>query len=272
MNLCKRLQPETMNENNTIQFNHAITKALTDFKRRLEQQRSFQIQHSLLRKLHEEIKKINYCNSKMIEDLSLEYENFYLKLSESGRSYENIVEEKNLIDAYSALEQFLFDCFCSLYNFFPKYLGTQININVSDLFIDGNIEHCKRNVIELKVKNFIQANNIMAIIDEFKKQFDISKKKDLIPQEDIQFLYELSLVRNILIHNNGIINYVYIEQVNKFIKENIKYQFKKGDTVLNELKNLVPDLKSTSTKVCEQIAKVLQEESNRLERYHQNMV
>ena len=65
-----------MNENNTIQFNQAITKALTDFKYRLEQQRSFQIQHTLLRKLYEEIKKTNYCNSKMIEDLSLEYENF----------------------------------------------------------------------------------------------------------------------------------------------------------------------------------------------------
>ncbi|NJO17939.1 MAG: hypothetical protein HC877_20095 [Thioploca sp.] len=261
-----------MNENNTIQFNNAITKALTDFKRRLEQQRSFQIQHTLLRKLHEEIKKINYCNLKLLEDLSIAYEDFYLKLSESGRSYENLVEEKNLVDAYSAFEQFLFDCFCSLYTFFPKYLGTQVNINVADLFIDENIEHFKRNIIELKVKNFIQANNIVAVLNEFKKKFGISKKKDLISPEDIQVLYELYLVRNILIHNNGIVNYVYIKQVNKLLKKNVKYKFKKGDTVLNELKNLVQDIKSTSTKVCEQITKVLQEESNRLEEHHKNKV
>ncbi len=111
-----------MSENMTVPFENAITKALSDFKQRLEQQRSFQVQNHLLKKLHEEIKIIGYCQSQKIEDLSLEYEDFHKKLSESGRSYENIVEEKNLVDAYSAFEKFLFDCFYSIYLFFPKYL------------------------------------------------------------------------------------------------------------------------------------------------------
>ncbi len=103
-----------MSNNTTVQFETAITKALSDFEQRLEQQRSFQIQNHLLKKLHEEIKIIGYCDSQKIEDLSLEYEDFHKKLSESGRSYENIVEEKNLVDVYSAFEKFLSDCFYSI--------------------------------------------------------------------------------------------------------------------------------------------------------------
>lgn len=40
---------------------------------------------------------------------------------------------------------------------------------------------------------------------------------------------------------------------------------------LNKLKKPVEDIKSTSTKVCEQIARVLQEESNRLKEHHNSM-
>ncbi|MDM8515798.1 hypothetical protein QUF76_06330 [Desulfobacterales bacterium HSG16] len=104
-------------ENISIQLENAIRKALGDFNRRLEQQRSFQIQNNLLKKIRKEVKKSGYCDSKKIMDLSLEYEDFYRKLSDSGRSYENIVEEKSLIDTYSAFEKFLFDCFYSIYAF-----------------------------------------------------------------------------------------------------------------------------------------------------------
>ncbi|MDM8526058.1 hypothetical protein QUF80_22010, partial [Desulfococcaceae bacterium HSG8] len=114
-----------INRDIAIRFENAIRKALDDFKQRLEQQRFFQVQNNLLKKLHEEVRKIGYCHSKTVEELSLEYEDFYRKSRESGRSYENIVEEKNLIDTYSAFEKFLFDCFCSIYAFFPKYLGSQ---------------------------------------------------------------------------------------------------------------------------------------------------
>ena len=126
-----------------LRFENAIRKALGDFKQKLEHQRFFQVQNTLLKKLHEEVRLLGYCGSKTVEQLSLEYQDFYRKLCESGRTYENIVEEKNLIDTYSAFEKFLFDCFCSIYAFFPKYLGNQVNINTSDLFIDENIELCK---------------------------------------------------------------------------------------------------------------------------------
>ena len=173
------MQHWIMSEDIRIQFENAVRKALEDFSRRLEQQRFFQIQNNLLKKLHEEIKASNYCNSETLEKISLEYEDFYTRLRGSGRSYENIVEEKNLVDTYSSFEKFLFDCFYAIYYFFPKYLGEQKTVAVSDLFIEGDIEICKRGIIESEVKDLIQKNNVSAIIDEFKKKFDIKTRYNL---------------------------------------------------------------------------------------------
>ncbi len=188
-----------MSENITVQFENTITKALSYFKQRLEQQRSFQVQNNLLKKLHEEIKIIGYCNSTKIKDLSLEYEYFHQKLSESGRSYENIVEEKNLVDTYSAFEKFLSDCFYSIYLFFPKYLGDKITVSTQDLFIGGDIELCKKNIIELEVKSFIQANHTIEIVSRFNKKFSIKQVEDSISKEDIKILYEISLFTILLL-------------------------------------------------------------------------
>jgi len=260
-----------MSENITVQFENAITKALNNFKQRLEQQRSFQFQNNLLKKLHEEIKIIGYCDSQKIENLSLEYEDFHKKLSESGRSYENIVEEKNLVDTYSAFEKFLSDCFYSLYLFFPKYLGEKITVSTHDFFIGGDIELCKKNIIELEVKSFIQANHIIEIVSSFKKKFSIKKIESSISKDDLNILYEISLIRNLITHNNSIVNRVYIEQVKKFLKDKAKYEFHEGETVLSKLENLTQDLKDISTTVCEKIAKAIINDSNRLKNHHEKM-
>jgi len=260
-----------MSENRGIQFENAILKAFNDFKQKLEQQRSFQIQNNLLKKLQEEVKKSEYCHSQEIKDLSLEYEDFQQKLTESGRSYENILEEKNLVDTYSAFEKFLSDCFYAIYLFFPKYLGNNITVNTYDLFINENIELCKKNIIELQVKSFIQANNIMEILKGFQKKFGLKKINTSISEDELKSLYEISLVRNLVIHNNSIVNRVYKEQVNKVIKNNIKYEFNEGDTVLSQLKNVIPDMKNISTRVCEKITNAIISDGSQLKNHHEKM-
>ncbi|MDU9049053.1 MAG: hypothetical protein Q3M30_09385 [Candidatus Electrothrix sp. Rat3] len=251
-------------------FENEIRRAANDFKQRLEQQRFFQVQNKLLKKLHEEVKIIGYCNSKEIRELSLEYEDFYRKLSESGRTYENIVEEKNLIDTYSAFEKFLFDCFYSIYDCFPKFLGDKVSVNIYDLFIDENVLLCKKNIIELKVKNLIQSNNIITILSEFKKGFSIKTIDDCISDNEKNILCELSLVRNLVIHNNGVVNRIHIEQIKKFLKENVKYSFREGETVFNKLGDLVQDLKDISTVTCERLTDAIIDDSIRLQKYHED--
>ena len=137
---------------NTIQLENSIRTALEDFKRRLDQQRLFQIQNLLLKAIYQEVIRSKYCQSLVIQNLSLEYEDFYQKLRGSGRSYENIVNEKSLVDTYSAFENFLFDCFYALYKFFPKYLGAEITISIVDLFINDDLEMCKKTSSKIKSK------------------------------------------------------------------------------------------------------------------------
>ncbi len=103
---------------------------------------------------------------------------------------------------------------------------------------------------------------------EFKKTYKVNAS---IYPDDIDILYEISLIRNLIIHNNSIVNRVYIEQVKKFLKNKAKYEFHEGDTVLGKLENLAQNMKDISTKVCEKIADAIISDSNRLKNHHENM-
>jgi len=258
-----------MKNENITRFENAIRRALEDFKRRIEQQRSFQTQNILLKKLHEEIKAINYCSSKKLENLSLEYEDLYSGLQKSGRCYEHIVAEKNLVDTYSAFEKFLFDCFYALYLHFPKFLGETVSINPLDLFFEGNIELCKKNILESQVKSFIQSKNIRDIIYEFEKKFAIKVQKEgIVSEENMNLLHEISLIRNIVVHNNSIVNRIYIEQIKRLFRNEPTYEFNEEETVLNQLPDIVDTIKTVSTKVCEKLTEFIIRDSKRLEEYH----
>jgi hypothetical protein len=254
------------NDNNLEQFKDAINKALNEFERRLEQQRLFQLQNELLKSLQLEIKKVDFCGSDSVQILSEQYLSFRTQLNETGRSYEHIVAEKNLVDTCSAFEKFLFDCFYSVYDHFPKFLGNTINVNTVDLFLDNNILICKKNVIELTVKGIIQTNSIKETISNLKKKFDMKATYD---ENELWLLYEILLVRNLVIHNNSIVNRVYKESIKKMRLEPI-YDFIEGETVFNHLNSVVDDMKSLSSKLSKQIANNIVNDSRRLHESHEN--
>ena len=68
---------------------------------------------------------------------------------------------------------------------------------------------------------------------------------------------------------NGIVNRIHIEQLEKFLKGKIKYEFAEGGTVFSKLEDLVQDIKGTSTKLCEKISNAIINDSKRLEKYHE---
>jgi hypothetical protein len=255
------------NENNLEQFKDAINKALNEFERRLEQQRLFQLQNQLLKSLQSEISQVNFCNSDNVKLLSEQYLNFRTQLSETGRSYENIVAEKNLVDTCSAFEKFLFDCFYSIYDHFPKFLGNDVSVNTVDLFLDNNIMICKKNVIESKVKSIIQSNSIKDTINDLKKKFDIKASYD---EKELWLLYEIFLVRNLIIHNNSIVNRVYKESVKKMRSEP-KYTLIEDEAIFQHLNDIADEMKSLSSKFSEQITNHIVNDSSRLYEYHKNI-
>lgn len=250
-----------------VLFKAKISEAKQEFSLRLEQQRLFDIQNMFLKTLHTEVKKSNHCASEVIENLSRKYEGTYQRLHETGRTYEDIIAEKIVIDTYSSLEKFLSECFFTIYFCFPKFLGESKTIPITELFIDGDIELCKRHIIEQEVKSLIQSNNIIKTLENFDKKFDIKNIKPLSDGEDAKALLEIAWVRNIIIHNNGRINQVYIYDVNKILGSS-KYHFSIGDSVLEKIDDVVDDIKRISGKICEDLENLLLNDFVRLKNYH----
>lgn len=62
-------------------------------------------------------------------------------------------------------------------------------------------------------------------MSRFNKTKYIKKIEASIYKDNIKILYEISLIINIITHNNSILNRVYIEQVKKNIKDEAKYNF-----------------------------------------------
>ena len=255
------------NENNLEQFENAINKALNEFERRLEQQRLFQLQNELLKSLQLEIKNVDFCNSDSVKILSEQYLNFRTQLDETGRNYENIVAEKNLVDTCSAFEKFLFDCFYSIYYHFPKFLGNNVSVNTIDLFLDDNLAICRKSVIELKVKSIFQSNNIKETIDDFEKKFKIKISYD---KKELWLLYEILLIRHLVIHNNSIVNSVNKEALRKAEKEP-KYQFNEGDTIFEHIITAINDMKELSTRYSQKITTHIIADAARLYEHHKNI-
>jgi hypothetical protein len=208
-------------ESVTFKFERTIEKALNEFEQRLQQQQLFQVQNTLLKELQREVKAVDYFDLENIRNVSEQYLFFYNQLKESGRSYENIVAEKNLVDTYSAFEKFLADCYSAIYLSFPEFLNEKITLNSIDLFINNDMEICRQAVVVSEVKGFIQKSNIIDILNGFSKKFNIDKLK--IPNDDLNLFYEIGLIRNLIIHNNGIVNRIYKEGVKKLIQNKEKY-------------------------------------------------
>lgn len=254
-----------MNSENVIsEFENAIEKAFANFDRRLKQQELFQVQIKILTEIQSEVVKADYFHSEPMKDISISYKEFYEQLEGTGRSYENIIAEKSLVDTYSAFEKFLSDCFYAIYEFYPKYLGEVIQVNTVDLLVDSDIELCKKNIIESKTRIIIQSNNITDIIKEFKKSFSIDQIN--ISNDENDLLYEVSLIRNLVIHNNSIVNRIYKEAVKKI--KNPRYDFSEGDTVLDQLDDVLDEAKNLAIRVSEKIKKAIIDDAIRLNEHH----
>jgi len=257
-----------MNHDLETIFKSKISQAREEFSLRLEQQRLFLIQNTLLKRLHREVQANEHCDSTPIENLSIGYDEAYRQLSETGKTYENMLAEKVVVDTYSSLEKFLFDCFFIVYSCFPKFLGENKSVSIAELFINDDIERCKKHIIEQEVKSIIQSNHVIDTLKSFIKKFKMKTIKELSEGEEARILLEISWVRNIIIHNNGEINQIYIQDVNKKLDGNSKYDFSLGDSVVEKIDRVVVDVKTISEKLCENLENLLISDFSRLKNYH----
>lgn len=103
-----------------------------------------------------------------------------------------------------------------------KTLG---GVNFEDIFINNDILHARKRVIERKVKEIIQSNTITQILARFKEIFGITP--DIAP-DDLRNLITIANNRHLLLHNDGIVTNIYIQNLKA---NSIESQYKVGDCI-----------------------------------------
>lgn len=143
-----------------------------------------------------------------------------------GDNFLNGSIEKCYINYYQAFEVFVGNIFKVIFWHFPIFLGQKQSIDTQELFMSENILVVRNKLIEDRVKELIQTNNIKQVIIKLKDIFGI-KLNNL--KDDLDKLVIASHTRNLLIHNEGIVNNVFLKGL---VNNKIKLDYQAGDKIL----------------------------------------
>lgn len=200
------------------------------------------------------------------------YERFQDAKNENTQNsnYETINTELIYKLHFQAFEEFLAELLYFCFKEFPKFMNSvdsKNDIPFDKIFNTGSsIDDIKDFMITFRVKKIIQSNNIVETINKieraFKFQFNLSEKQ-------LNDLYIASLNRNLLTHNNGIVNEVYLHQL-KIRKLNSN--LKKGDSIFELIKQNDINDSSNMINISETLMDIIQKDEIRLTKYHESLL
>lgn len=220
-------------------------KNYADFQHKVEQSKLFQFQERLSENIIAEFIAQESVSTNYPQIVV--YQNNARELKNMGKTYKNVFEEKLFTDTYRVFEEYLKDVFTSMFTTFPYLLMEEAEVSVPFhlIFADNpDLENHKNLMIANRVKKYMQGDNILKILERFKTTF----KLDLSLEEEIQKeAQRLALLRNIITHNNSIINEIYLNTIQKFDILNNVYQL--NTSILPYLENEINQARSILTKV-----------------------
>ncbi len=198
----------------------------------------------------------------------------YLKILDEMNSHERKYESINAEVAYKLyfqnFEEFLSEMiYWCMYNF-PKYIindDSKNEILLEKIFGEStSIDDIKDYVLSFRVKKIMQSNNIVESLSKFEKLFSF---KFPIEKNQIEKLFQSALNRNILTHNAGKINEIYLAQLSS---RKLTSNLKKGENIANEhiLKIIDQDEENLSS-IASIIFESIQNDIKRLESHHNNL-
>ena len=152
---------------------------------------------------------------KQLEDNNEDFQMFEQFLEWEGKTYLNLIGEQIYIGSFQNLETFIADSLTSIFSYFPKFLSRKektINVPIEAIATSENIEELQRKIAAQKVKSLLQANNIYKLIEEIEK---ILKMKFAISEGLKQTVFLVSRCRNLLIHNRGKVNFIFLSETER---------------------------------------------------------
>lgn len=205
--------------------------------------------------------------SNYLSDLELEGFNAAKKILEKGdKRLDKVTDEFIYRNYFQIYEEFIASQLYILFKYYPKFIkkdNENIQVLYSSIFDNDSVEEIKNNIIEKKIKELIQSNNIINILKKFKSIFGIDIKLEV---EESDFLTIFSLKRNLLTHNNGRVNTIYLNELKKL---NIETNLSLNDYVFtnNSEKKVLDNL----LKISEKIRKSIIKNENQLNKYHEKI-
>ncbi|MHA7844185.1 MAG: hypothetical protein ACX93I_12760 [Winogradskyella sp.] len=184
------------------------------------------------------------------------------KLESQGRTMLNFQYEMSYKLYYQAFEEFMFDLFVILFKNFPKFLNKdKIELQFDLIFGKDEIELIRLGIIENRVKKYIQSNNIKALIKKFETIFGI---KLSLTKKEIDKIFFASKVRNVLTHNNGIVNDIFI---NELSHEKIKTNYLIGESIIEKLEYEIDQIDDIIIGISKRITFGIMSNLNQLDKY-----
>ncbi len=175
-------------------------------------------------------------------------------LEKEKRTIEKVSRTITYTTFYQNFEEFIHSFLICFFSRIPVFLNkesNQISIEIELVFSKQNIEEFRTELIEKKVKEIIQSNSIYKLIKKIEKIFGIDFE---FTSENIRNLITFSQNRNILIHNSGIINSIYLNELNRY---NIKTDYNLGynliDSIEFELEKMQNEIETIVKKLSEKL-------------------
>lgn len=194
------------------------------------------------------------------------YEKVKLKLSQGNKSLNSVTDEMTYRTYYQYFEEFLFNMFFSIYKAYPKYLKKEkenFTLSYENIFETNDIVQLQKIIIEKRIKEIIQSNNINSLLKKFKTYFGVEIN---ISESERKLIIETSLNRNILTHNSGIVNNIYLEECKK---NKIETEYKELDQI--NVNRHLKELRNQLDSIVEKIFESINSKSKQIDKYYENI-
>lgn len=255
---------------NTINLEEKLNESLKAFKQKEFEMYHYEYYIQNLIKFENYIKK-NDLIEKAFEGTrsTLDKYNYNKqKLEDSKTSLKTVTKELIYKTHYQNFEEYIYKIIFSIYTFYPEFIkkdSEQIIMNYDSVFSTKNIDDLKNSIIEKRVKDLIQSNNIVNLLKKMKSLFGVDLELEI---SELNFLFVTAQNRNILSHNGGIINSIYINELNK---NKIKSRYKLGENIIENINIELNEIEDNISNIGEKIFNKLSQKINQINSYAKNI-